>query len=82
MKLVKIEDVRVGQIWTFNNGKTYDIVISVKNVSDNLEKGLNEVNYEIWGDFNYMVGEKETADSRPPANKILDISMPIGYFFL
>jgi hypothetical protein len=63
MKLVKIEDVRVGQIWTFNNGKTYDIVVSVNNINNNLEQGLYEVVYEIWGDFNHMKGEKETADN-------------------
>ena len=62
MKLQKIKDVRVGQIWTFNEGKTYDVVISVRNIDDNFNHEVSEVVFEIWGDFDYAIGKKDKED--------------------
>lgn len=62
MKLQKITDVRVGQIWTFNEGKTYDAVISVRNIDDNFHHEVSEVVFEIWADFDYAIGKKDKED--------------------
>ncbi len=62
MKLQKIKDVRVGQIWTFNEGKTYDVVISVRNIDDNFHHEVSEVDFEIWADFDYVTGKKDKED--------------------
>lgn len=62
MKLQKIKDVRVGQIWTFNEGKTYDVVISVRNIDDNFHHEVSEVDFEIWADFDYATGKKDKED--------------------
>ena len=62
MKLQKIKDVRVGQIWTFNEGKTYDVVISVRNIDDNFHHEVSEVDFEIWTDFDYTTGKKDKED--------------------
>lgn len=52
MKLKKTKDVRVGQVWSFNNGETYDVVIDVLNTDDNYDKHHPyEVIYEIYNDF-------------------------------
>jgi hypothetical protein len=69
MKLSKIKDVRVGQIWTFNNRETYDIVLSVRNIDDNLEKGLYEVWYEIFGDFDVICKDMRKREQ----NELIDI---------
>lgn len=65
MILQKIKDVRVGQIWSFNKGKTYDVIIDVRTTNDNLEGDkLNpyEIRYKIYGDFNYSIGDKHELD--------------------
>lgn len=62
MKLEKIKDVRVGQIWSFNEGKTYDIVIDVRNIDDNFHHEVSEVVFEIWADFDYVTGKKDKED--------------------
>lgn len=62
MKLQKIKDVRVGQIWTFNEGKTYDIVLSVRNIDDNFHHEVSEVVFEIWADFDYAIEKKDKED--------------------
>lgn len=62
MKLQKIKDVRVGQIWTFNKGRTYDIVLSVRSIDDNFHHEVSEVVFEIWADFDYATGKKDKED--------------------
>lgn len=57
MKLEKIKDVRVGQIWTFNKGNTYDVVIDVRNIDRHLQDCLYEVNFIIYCDDRYLSGK-------------------------
>ena len=59
MKLVKIDNVRVGQIWTFNEGQTYDLVIDVRTVDPDFRDCLYEVNYIIYGDLEYNIEHKK-----------------------
>lgn len=59
MKLAKINDVRVGQIWTFNEGQTYDLVIDVRNIDEDFRDCLYEVNYIIYGDLEYNIEHKK-----------------------
>lgn len=62
MKLQKIKDVRVGQIWTFNEGKTYDVVIDVRNIDRHLQDCLYEVNFIIYCDDKYLSGKTKEQD--------------------
>ena len=65
MKLVKINNVRVGQIWSFNNGKTYDIVIDVRTTDGNYngdKYNPYEIRYQIFGDWDYICGQKDIED--------------------
>ncbi len=62
MKLQKIKDVRVGQIWTFNEGKTYDVVIDVRNIDRHLQDCLYEVNFIIYCDDKYVFGKTKEQD--------------------
>jgi hypothetical protein len=47
----KIKHVQEKQIWTFNDGKTYDIVIGVY--------PENIIHYGIYGDFDYALNRKK-----------------------
>ena len=63
MRLEKIKDVRVGQIWSFNNGETYDIVIDVRTTDGNYngdKYNPYEIRYRIFADRDYASGRKDT----------------------
>lgn len=62
MRLKKIKDVRVGQIWTFNKGNTYDVVIDVRNIDRHLQDCLYEVNFIIYCDDKYLSGKTKEQD--------------------
>ena len=62
MKLQKIKDVRVGQIQTFNEGDTYDVVIDVRNIDRHLQDCLYEVNFIIYCDDKYLSEKTKEQD--------------------
>ncbi len=53
MKLEKIKDVRVGQIWSFDNGKTYNVIIDVSNIDNNFNNIVSKITFELWNNLNY-----------------------------
>ena len=74
MRLEKIKDVRVGQIWSFNNGETYDIVIDVRTTDGNYngdKYNPYEIRYQIFRDRDYTCGQKDIKDK----NNICEIDI-------
>lgn len=64
MKLQKIKDVRVGQIWTFNEGQTYNLIIDVSNVDNHFDNVVSKITFELWNNLNYTTekNKKEEKD--------------------
>lgn len=74
MRLEKIKDVRVGQIWSFNNGETYDIVIDVRTTDGNYngdKYNPYEIRYQIFADRDYASDRKDMEDK----NNICEIDI-------
>lgn len=65
MRLQEIKDVRVGQIWSFDKGKSYDIILDVRILGENYngdKYNPYQINYQIFCDLDYMIGKRKTED--------------------